>query len=141
MTLRRFPWKLAKRDTDPSFEMFANVSGAGKTRLLKLMPRESRPILSRMLEVNPSKRALMTEVLEDSWVKNIEACTLQTSCLYHPHHLGEGPFDIWNANPKPRFDQPGRPVEVDSDEEDENDIAIKPAAVLGASQMPVAPVH
>ncbi|KAG0309387.1 serine/threonine protein kinase [Dissophora globulifera] len=141
MTLRRFPWKLAKRDTDPSFEMFANVSGAGKTRLLKLMPRESRPILSRMLEVNPSKRALMTEVLEDSWVKNIEACTLQNSCLYHPHHLGEGPFDIWNPNPKPRFDQPGRPVEVDSDEDDENDIEIKPAAVLGASQMPVAPVH
>ncbi|ORZ13831.1 kinase-like domain-containing protein, partial [Lobosporangium transversale] len=86
MTLRRFPWKLARKDADPSFEAFTNASGSGKSRLLKLMPRESRPILSKMLEVDPKKRVLMSEVLEDPWVKSIEACTIQNSCLYHSHH-------------------------------------------------------
>ncbi|KAI8606383.1 kinase-like domain-containing protein [Dissophora ornata] len=136
MTLRRFPWKLAKVDTDPSFEAFSNASGSGKTRVLKLMPREARPILSRMLEVDPKKRALMTDVLEDSWVKDIEACTIENSCLYHSHHLGEGAFDIWNPNPKPRFDQPSKSACMDDDEEE-----MKPSAVLPASQMPVVPVH
>ncbi|KAF8973368.1 serine/threonine protein kinase [Entomortierella lignicola] len=156
MTLRRFPWKLAKKD-DTSFEAYCNSSGAGKNRLLKLMPRESRAILSRMLEVNPAKRALMTEVMEDSWVKNIEACTLENSCLYHCHHLGEDPLQVWNPNPKPRFDGRGSAATDDDDNDDDDvvvdnsnsnvvkiDVKAVPSVIstsLVNAQVPVTPVH
>lgn len=149
MTLCRFPWKLAKTgsDADPSFEAYANASGAGKARLLKLMPRESRPILGRMLEVDPAKRVQMKEVLEDEWVKGIEVCTLQAMCLYHPHHLGEDPNCVSNPNPKPRFHQQSayvkdevvRGVEVESSE-DEEVISVTTASFTSI-QMAVAPVH
>ncbi|KAK3841501.1 MAG: kinase-like domain-containing protein [Linnemannia gamsii] len=151
MTLCRFPWKLAKlgnsTDADPSFEAFANPSGAGKTRLLKLMPRESRPILARMLEVDPTKRVLMPEVLEDEWVKSIEVCTLQSMCLYHPHHLGEDPNCVSNPNPKPRFHQQSAYVKDEvivraEDSEDDIEEAVSLSSASFASvQMPVAPVH
>jgi serine/threonine protein kinase len=103
MTLRRFPWTLPRVDVDPSFDAYAKASGAGKARLLKLMPRESRPILGRMLEMDPSKRALMPEVLADSWVQSIDACKIDYMCPYHPHHLGDTPEAISNPNPKPRY--------------------------------------
>ncbi|GJJ78012.1 hypothetical protein EMPS_10371 [Entomortierella parvispora] len=102
MTLRRFPWTLPRVEVDPSFEAYAKASGAGKARLLKLMPRESRRILGRMLEMDPSKRALMPEVLADPWVKSIDACTIDYMCPYHPHHLGDTPDAISNPHPRPR---------------------------------------
>lgn len=149
MTLCRFPWKLAKTgcDADPSFEAYANSSGAGKARLLKLMPRESRPILGRMLEVDPAKRVQMKDVLEDEWVKGIEVCTLQAMCLYHPHHLGEDPNCVSNPNPKPRFHQQSayvkdevvRGVEVESSEDEE--VLSVTTASFTSVQMAVAPVH
>ncbi|KAF9084697.1 hypothetical protein BGX29_002416 [Mortierella sp. GBA35] len=154
MTLCRFPWKLAKNDVDPSFEAYSNASGAGKARLLKLMPREARPILGRMLEVDPAKRVLMSEVLEDSWVKSIEACTPQAMCLYHPHHLGEDPNCVSNPDPKPRFHQQSvynkdevKVVEADSESESEEVDAVTDggASITTSSfasvQMAVAPVH
>ncbi|KAG0273307.1 hypothetical protein BGZ95_010877 [Linnemannia exigua] len=151
MTLCRFPWKLAKlgnsTDADPSFEAFANPSGAGKTRLLKLMPRESRPILARMLEVDPAKRVQMPEVLEDEWVKSIEVCTVNAMCLYHPHHLGEDPNCVSNPNPKPRFHQQSAYVKdeviiraEDSDDDVEEAVSLSSAS-FASVQMPVAPVH
>ncbi|KAF9135986.1 serine/threonine protein kinase [Mortierella sp. 14UC] len=149
MTLCRFPWKLAKlgSDSDPSFEAYANPSGAGKTRLLKLMPREARPILGRMLEVDPAKRVQMLEVLEDEWVKGIEVCTVQSMCLYHPHHLGEDPNCVSNPNPKPRFHQQSAyvkdevvAVQVESEDEAEEAVSLSSAS-FASMQMPVAPVH
>ncbi|KAG0049446.1 hypothetical protein BGZ83_005767 [Gryganskiella cystojenkinii] len=106
MTLRRFRWTLPRVDIDPSFESFAKANGAGKTRLLKLMPRESRRILGRMLEMDPAKRALMPEVLADPWIRGIDACTVDYMCPYHPHHLGDTPDAISNPNPKPRPSEP-----------------------------------
>ncbi|KAG0294175.1 serine/threonine protein kinase [Linnemannia gamsii] len=148
MTLCRFPWKLAKTgsdDADPSFEAYANSSGAGKARLLKLMPREARPILGRMLEVDPAKRAQMKEVLEDEWVKGIEVCTLQAMCLYHPHHLGEDPNCVSNPNPKPRFHQQSayvkdEVVRVEVESEDEEVVSIS-TSFARSIQMAVTPVH
>ncbi|KAG0300157.1 serine/threonine protein kinase, partial [Dissophora globulifera] len=55
MTLRRFPWRIPKLD-DPSYKAFAKGDGSGKLRLLKLMPRESRPIMSKILEADPRSR-------------------------------------------------------------------------------------
>jgi len=88
MTLRRFPWRLPEQD-DSSFKAFAKPDGTGKLRLLKLMPRESRPIMSRILEIDPSRRVLIEDILADPWIKNIDHCTSTYMSPHHPHHLGD----------------------------------------------------
>lgn len=47
----------------------------GPWRLLRLLPRESRHIISRMLEIDPRKRATMDEILDDPWVSGTHICT------------------------------------------------------------------
>ncbi|KAF8980882.1 serine/threonine protein kinase [Entomortierella lignicola] len=89
MTLRRFPWRVPRFDQDQSFQAFAKSDGTGKQRLLKLMPRESRPVMSRILELDPSKRILIVDVLEDPWIKSIDHCTLEQMSPNHSHHLGD----------------------------------------------------
>lgn len=46
----------------------------GPWRLLRLLPRETRHIVGRMLELDPKKRATLEEILEDKWVKNSQVC-------------------------------------------------------------------
>jgi serine/threonine protein kinase len=46
----------------------------GPWRLLRLLPRESRHIIGRMLEINPKNRATMDEVLEDPWISGTIIC-------------------------------------------------------------------
>ncbi|KAH8818500.1 kinase-like domain-containing protein [Hyaloscypha sp. PMI_1271] len=46
----------------------------GPWRLLRLLPRESRHIIGRMLEINPRNRATMSEVLDDPWVSGTPIC-------------------------------------------------------------------
>lgn len=46
----------------------------GPLRLLRLLPRETRHIVGRMLDLNPATRATMDEVLADPWVQNSLVC-------------------------------------------------------------------
>ncbi|QIW99000.1 hypothetical protein AMS68_004518 [Peltaster fructicola] len=46
----------------------------GPLRLLRLLPRETRHIIGRMLTLNPKDRADMDEILEDPWVQNALVC-------------------------------------------------------------------
>ncbi|KAJ5893541.1 Protein kinase [Penicillium taxi] len=46
----------------------------GPWRLLRILPRESRYIIGRMLKVDPKERATLDEVLADDWVRSIESC-------------------------------------------------------------------
>lgn len=46
----------------------------GPWRVLRVLPRESRHIIGRMLAVKPEERATMEEVLQDPWVANSEIC-------------------------------------------------------------------
>lgn len=46
----------------------------GPWRILRLLPRESRHVIGRMLEIDPKKRAKMPEILEDVWVSNTVIC-------------------------------------------------------------------
>ncbi|KAF7115721.1 hypothetical protein CNMCM5793_003224 [Aspergillus hiratsukae] len=46
----------------------------GPWRLLRILPRESRYIVGRMLKVNVKERATLEDVLTDEWVRNIQAC-------------------------------------------------------------------
>lgn len=87
MSLRRFPWKLPSND-DKSFRIFAadptNIDGSkqprdisskdivGPWKLLRLLTHLSRPIISKMLIIDPKERATLKMVNNDSWVKAIE---------------------------------------------------------------------
>ena len=47
----------------------------GPWRLLRLLPRESRHIIGRMLELDPKKRATLEEIHDDKWVQNAQVCS------------------------------------------------------------------
>ena len=47
----------------------------GPWRLLRLLPRESRGIIGRMLEVNPKRRATLEDMMADPWVSNSPVCS------------------------------------------------------------------
>ncbi|KAI9051667.1 hypothetical protein LZ554_004709 [Drepanopeziza brunnea f. sp. 'monogermtubi'] len=46
----------------------------GPWRLLRLLPRESRHIISLMLQIDPKNRATMEDVLADAWVSSTPIC-------------------------------------------------------------------
>lgn len=46
----------------------------GPWRILRLLPRESRHIIHRMLDLNPKTRATMDEILQESWVADTVIC-------------------------------------------------------------------
>ncbi|OLN88104.1 Serine/threonine-protein kinase oca2 [Colletotrichum chlorophyti] len=46
----------------------------GPWRILRLLPRESRHIIGRMLEIKVKDRATMQEILEEPWVANTVIC-------------------------------------------------------------------
>ena len=47
----------------------------GPWRLLRLLPRETRNIIGKMLELEPEKRATLEELLGDQWVANTPVCS------------------------------------------------------------------
>ncbi|KAJ5101743.1 Protein kinase [Penicillium alfredii] len=51
----------------------------GPWRLLRILPRESRYIIGRMLKVNPKDRVTLDDVLSDEWVRNIHECRQEGS--------------------------------------------------------------
>jgi serine/threonine protein kinase len=46
----------------------------GPWRILRLLPRQSRHVIGRMLQIDPKKRANMDEILQDTWVANTVIC-------------------------------------------------------------------
>lgn len=46
----------------------------GPWRILRLLPRESRHIVHRMLDLNPKTRARMAEILEEPWIADTVIC-------------------------------------------------------------------
>lgn len=54
----------------------------GQYRLLRLLPHASRPIMSRMMKVNPAERATMDDIFNDEWFKSIPMCTIKEGQKY-----------------------------------------------------------
>jgi serine/threonine protein kinase len=86
MTIRRFPWRIP-RATDPSFRAYATNHNQQQFRLLKLLPRESRSILSSILDIDPQRRASLKTVLNDKWVQSIDVCHVNQPGHHHVHHV------------------------------------------------------
>lgn len=73
--------KASHREEKPSGEASTSTPSGekkevirGPWRILRLLPRESRHVIGRMLEIDPKKRAKMEEILEDNWVSNTVIC-------------------------------------------------------------------
>ncbi|ABN64863.2 Hygromycin Resistance Kinase [Scheffersomyces stipitis CBS 6054] len=49
----------------------------GPYRLMRLLPHASRPIVHKMLQVDPRKRATLEEIMNDEWIREIKCCTLK----------------------------------------------------------------
>ena len=47
----------------------------GPWRLLRLLPRETRTIMGRMLQINPKNRPTLGEMAEDPWMSNTPVCS------------------------------------------------------------------
>ncbi|WPH04455.1 Serine/threonine-protein kinase oca2 [Acrodontium crateriforme] len=69
-TSKSEPVSRTSTHTDPN----AQPTIKGPVRLLRLLPRETRHIIGRMLELDPKKRADMDEILADPWVHNSLVC-------------------------------------------------------------------
>ncbi|KAK4574553.1 Nitrogen permease reactivator protein [Recurvomyces mirabilis] len=61
----------------------------GPLRLLRLLPRETRHIIGRMLELDPRKRATTDEILADPWVQNSLVCRQEENgvIIKAPNHV------------------------------------------------------
>ncbi|CAL8578482.1 Nitrogen permease reactivator protein [Xanthoria parietina] len=46
----------------------------GPWRLLRLLPRETRTIIGRMLETDPKRRATLEDMFADSWIRTTPIC-------------------------------------------------------------------
>lgn len=47
----------------------------GPWRLLRLLPRESRGVISHMLDTQPSRRATLQDMMKDPWVSGTPVCS------------------------------------------------------------------
>jgi len=54
--------------------------------------------MSRILEMDPSRRVLIQDVMEDPWMKNLDHCTMDYMSAHHPHHLGDDGTVVSNPN-------------------------------------------
>lgn len=107
MSLRRFAWKVP-RMSDQSFNLFTQVPTKeeeesyrnpppvekkedgtpvhrpvikGPWRLLRLLPQDSRPIIGRMLDLEPAKRATLKEIWDDEWIQSLQMCSIKDGTL------------------------------------------------------------
>ena len=109
MTLRRFPWKsprisdpsykqfaatesvgslVSTHHEQPATHTEASQDGQppapkpiikGPWRLLRVLPRDTRPLISAMLTVDPKSRAKMDDIWSDPWFSSLEMCEYQNA--------------------------------------------------------------
>ncbi|KAG7760292.1 hypothetical protein KL947_001136 [Ogataea haglerorum] len=60
----------------------------GPYRLMRLLPHAARPLLSRILTVDPERRATMKDIFEDEWFSEIKYCTIDAkgNTINDPSH-------------------------------------------------------
>ena len=59
----------------------------GPWRLLRLLPRETRAIMGKMLEIDPRKRATIADMMEDPWITETLVCQqIETNIIKAPGH-------------------------------------------------------
>ncbi|EGV62290.1 Pkinase-domain-containing protein [Yamadazyma tenuis ATCC 10573] len=65
----------------------------GPYRLMRLLPHASRPVISKMLQVDPHSRASLEDILNDEWIRDIKCCTLNKVVRSEDNALAGVTFD------------------------------------------------
>ncbi|KAM0472006.1 hypothetical protein ACHAPX_008953 [Trichoderma viride] len=73
----------------------------GPWRILRLLPRESRHIIHRMLDVNPKSRARMGEILDEPWIADTVICQQLDSGEHVPARDHKHVLEPPNSQPPP----------------------------------------
>lgn len=73
----------------------------GPWRLLRILPRESRHIIGRMLKVDPYERAEIDEVLEDDWVLSSRVCSQEIDGAVHRADGHQHVLEAGSGGPPP----------------------------------------
>lgn len=71
----------------------------GPYKLFRLLPHGCRPIISQMLAIEPNDRPTMKQIMQDSWVQQINNCTVdpvskttvRAKCHHHTVVIGDMP--------------------------------------------------
>lgn len=66
----------AHESSDPGSRLDAPKDNVikGPWRLLRLLPRETRTIIGKMLQVNPTNRATLEVIMADPWISTTPVC-------------------------------------------------------------------
>lgn len=84
--LRSFEEEMFYESEVARYEAYVNKN-RGSMDPLAMVPEESHPILSRMLEISPACRATIDNILEDDWVSYIEVCSNRNKYSDHHHRM------------------------------------------------------
>ncbi|ORX96707.1 kinase-like protein [Basidiobolus meristosporus CBS 931.73] len=68
MVLKKFPWDVAK-DTENNYKLYQQYRD--NEDFFIHLPKESFPLIRKMLDPNPDTRITVNEVFEDSWFQSI----------------------------------------------------------------------
>lgn len=72
----------------------------GPYRLMRLLPHASRPIILKMLQISPLRRATIEDIMNDEWVQSIECCTLKPSKQVSVENIEEEDVILVKGEPK-----------------------------------------
>ncbi|AMD19100.1 HBR199Wp [Eremothecium sinecaudum] len=96
MVVKRFPWKKPREDVS-SFKLFCQEPedesdcSRGPQRISRVLPRQSRELISKMLIIQPEKRISIDAVVKDPWFISIDCCTNKHKGTHvtkeHTHNL------------------------------------------------------
>lgn len=93
MVFKSFPWAEAVM-TDSHFHYFVQTQGQHVFKRLAPKHASATPLLRHILQVDPSLRATMQDVLADTWFDAIAVCDAITSTTmggeHHDHWTSEG---------------------------------------------------
>lgn len=92
------------RSASSDADHLAEATVKGPWRLLRLLPRESRYIIGRMLDLDPKRRATLEEIHADKWAQGASVCRQEPGgevvrASGHDHVLQHGAGD---AGDKPK---------------------------------------
>lgn len=51
------------------------------------MPRESRSVMTSILETDPTRRYNLSTILKDEWIQSIDVCSIKEPGKRHVHHV------------------------------------------------------
>ncbi|KAG2188996.1 hypothetical protein INT44_004138 [Umbelopsis vinacea] len=78
------PWRIAKKD-ETNYHLFLKTRENQSYDTFKTLAPECKSLLYRMLDVNPSTRISMAEILEDPYFKSIQTCRNGFDNLHQEH--------------------------------------------------------